>query len=103
MQVQIIKIIRKDGILAVSPDQTEIRRGEELQWAGENREMEFFICFAGMSPFARRHYSNLHPASGPVLYGPRAGEFINGGEGTCYKYSVEVDGQVLDPGIIVRP
>jgi hypothetical protein len=67
--------------------------GESIEWVPQPANLRFTVCFASETPFAERHFHEHRPASGPV----------NKGATGRYKYTIEVGGVVLDPGVIVRP
>jgi hypothetical protein len=84
---------------AVDLDVVELDRNNggnnvEIVWTCDHPEKNFYICFKdGRSPFNSLHYSNTNNHTGTITK-DAAGE---------YRYSVEIDGKVLDPTIIVRP
>jgi hypothetical protein len=71
-------------------DRTQGGNNVEIVWLCSQT---FYICFPNDSPFQQRHYGSLDNHSGPIL---------PGASGT-YKYTVEIDGQILDPQVIIRP
>ncbi|PYX87397.1 MAG: hypothetical protein DMG68_11835 [Acidobacteria bacterium] len=83
------------GKPAVDQETIEIwsTKGEEIEWACDHPGQEFYICFEGKSPFQQQHYHSKNNRSGP----------IQSGASGSYKYSVEVDGHVLDPTVIIKP
>jgi hypothetical protein len=69
--------------------------GENLEvvWLCNAPGKTFHICFPKGSPFIQAHFSSGDNHSGrikPDVSGP-------------YKYTVEIDGQVLDPTVIIKP
>jgi|SRR6476659_1571099 hypothetical protein len=68
--------------------------GDQMNWACDHPGKTFRITFLNdRSPFARTTFDNQHPDSGPIQPGA-TGE---------YKYSVEIDGHINDPKIIIQP
>jgi hypothetical protein len=65
----------------------------EIVWLCNAPGKTFYICFPKGSPFQQSHFGNGNSHSGKIL--PSA-------SGT-YKYNVEIEGQILDPQVIVRP
>lgn len=86
---------RPGGKPAVDQDEIEIwsTKGEEVEWSCDHAGQEFYICFGGKSPFKQRHFHSRNNQSGPVRPGASG----------SYKYSIEIDGQVLDPTVIIKP
>ena len=66
---------------------------EELQFVPDDSNAVFYVCFPRTTPFAQYHYSNAQPNSGPIQPGA-TGE---------YKYNLELDGEIIDPIVIIRP
>lgn len=93
--VKAVTVSLENGHPCVDEDPIEIwsDKGESIQWVPEPADLKFTVCFAAESPFAERHFHEHRPASGPV----------NKGATGRYKYTIEVDGVILDPGVIVRP
>lgn len=68
--------------------------GDQMNWACDHPGKIFHVTFLnGRSPFARSTFDNDHPESGAIKPGA-TGE---------YKYSVEIDGHINDPRIIIQP
>jgi hypothetical protein len=67
--------------------------GDELQWSCDHPGKKFRIDFGGRSPFERSTFDDQNYQSGPIrpdAHGP-------------YKYSVEIDGKINDPRVIIQP
>jgi hypothetical protein len=65
----------------------------EIVWLCNAPGKIFHICFPKGSPFQQAHFSSEDNHSGkikPDASGP-------------YKYSIEVEGEVLDPTVIIKP
>lgn len=91
-----VNILHKTGGKpAVDQDPIEIwsTKGEELEWTCDHPGQEFYICFAGKSPFKQQHFHSRNNRSGAIRTGATG----------PYKYSIEIDGHVLDPTVIIRP
>jgi hypothetical protein len=89
-----VTISRSGGRLSVEPPAIEIEtpKGEHIEWVADG-DFDFFVCFERDTPFLSHHFSRHNPASGrprPTATGR-------------YKYCVEVEGQLLDPDVIVKP
>lgn len=80
---------------AVDQDKIEIwsTRNEEVEWVCDHPGQEFYICFEKRSPFQQQHFHSGNNRSGPIQPGASG----------SYKYSIEVNGQVLDPTVIIKP
>ncbi len=87
--------VNKDGYPRVEPDYVEIdrRRGETVVWHADEG-VNFTICFGDETPFESFHFHPCLRSSGKVRMGASGGE---------YKYSVEVNGKVIDPKVGVQP
>ncbi len=83
-------VVDNDSILI---DRTQGGEGIEIKWVCNSTDKDFYICFAGDSPFEQRHFHRGNSCSGRVKPGATG----------RYKYTVEIDGQILDPQVIVRP
>ena len=93
---KIVKVsINEDGYPRVEPDHIEINRlqDERVVWRAEEG-VNFTICFGDETPFESLHFHPCLPKSGTVRQGATGGE---------YKYSVEVNGKVIDPKVGVKP
>jgi hypothetical protein len=79
----------------VDQDPIEIwsTNNEELQFVADDPRTVFYVCFPEKTPFAQYHYSSADPLSGPIQSGA-TGE---------YKYNLEIDGEIVDPIVIIRP
>lgn len=64
--------------------------GDQLEWVSDH---DFVICFPRNSPFKSNHFGSHNPRSGSIKPGASG----------KYKYNVEVNGQILDPTVIVKP
>ncbi len=95
-QKKIIRVsVGEDGYPRVEPDYIVINRnlGETVVWqAGEG--VSFTVCFGVETPFENIHFHPCLPASGAVRKGALGRE---------YKYSVEVNGKLIDPMVKVEP
>jgi|SRR5882762_6330783 len=92
----VVVSVGSNGYPSVSPDFILIDRtlGETVLWQARPG-VNFTVSFDGNnSPFQNSHFSNGSPASGAIR---------TGALGTDYKYSVEVNGKVIDPKVGVRP
>ena len=93
------KVVRvfvgEDGYPRVEPDYIEIdrRKHETVVWQSEPG-VAFTICFGDETPFESYHFHPCLSSSGKVREGASGGE---------YKYSVEVNGKVIDPKVGVQP
>ena len=87
--------VGEDGYPRVEPDYIAIDRrlDEKVVWKAEPG-VNFTICFGDESPFESLHFHSCMPASGSVRKGATGGEF---------KYSVEVNGKIIDPTVKVKP
>lgn len=72
-----------------------INRGETIRWKGTPASLDWVVCFGQESPFQHNHFFKGRDDSGRIVVNLAADKY--------YKYSVEVGGSTLDPGIIVRP
>jgi hypothetical protein len=85
------KIKKQTG---AEPDVLIIESDEEVVWDAPDGGGEFNVHFED-SPFAKNDFDNGDNTSGlPIKHPP--------GKPKCYKYSVKVDGQIIDPIVIVR-
>jgi|SRR5574342_42918 hypothetical protein len=73
------------------PMEVDWQLGEHIEWDFGGKP--FKINFNGNSPFASDQFDETKPDSGQVV------KKFKG----VYKYSVEVNGKILDPTIIVEP
>lgn len=89
-----VTVTFSNGMPSVDQDPIEVNRtnSESIQWVASPANLQFSVCFPTESPFSRRHYHEHRPASGPV----KAGAIGR------YKYTIEVDGVLLDPAVIIR-
>jgi hypothetical protein len=87
--------VRKDGYPRVEPDFIHVDRrlDETVVWRADEG-VNFTICFGDETPFESFHFHPCKPLSGAVRPGATGGE---------YKYSVEVNGKVIDPVVRVHP
>lgn len=90
-----VTITYRDGIISVDQDPIELwsTNGDTLEWVPVPSNLEFTVCFDRESPFYDRHFHHYKTQSGP----------INKGATGRYKYCIEVDGKILDPGVLIRP
>ena len=89
-----VTITFSGGKLSVKPEAREIsiEKGEHIVWVADG-DFDFYVCFERDTPFVSHHFSKQDNASGR----PRSTATGR------YKYCVEVDGQILDPDVIVKP
>ena len=73
----------------------EISKKDRVKWKGVPASLDFLVCFGDKTPFKHKHFHRLRSQSGPIKVQPCGME-------EYFKYSVEVDGITLDPGIIIR-
>jgi len=87
--------VQEDGYPRVEPDFIEIDRrlDETVIWQADDG-VNFTVCFGDETPFESVHFHPCLPKSGVVR------EATIGKE---YKYSVEVNGKVIDPKVGVKP
>jgi len=74
-------------------DRDEGGENLEVVWLCNAPGKTFHICFPKGSPFKQSHFSSGDNYSGkikPNASGP-------------YKYNIEIDGQILDPTVIIKP
>lgn len=95
MPPQHVNIHMVGGALTVSPPVVDlsIGNGDTIQWATHPLGQPFLVCFGASSPFARHHFDQANPASGPIVAPPHG----------VYKYTVEYQNQRLDPGVVIKP
>lgn len=88
-----IKVTPKHGnpFVDCEPMELDWQLGEEIRWDCGGKP--FKITFEGGSPFAESQFDEKHPDSGPVTQQFRR----------QYKYSIEVNGKVTDPTVIIEP
>ncbi len=95
-QEKVVRVtVNEDGYPRVEPDFIEIDRrlDERVVWQAE-KGVNFTVCFGDETPFESVHFHPCLPSSGSVREGASGGE---------YKYSVEVNGKVIDPKVGVKP
>ncbi len=82
------------GVPTVDQDPVTVDRlnYEEVEWVGANGQ-GFYVCFVDESPFEQRHFHSSNSRSGQATAGATG----------RYKYSVEINGKILDPTIIIKP
>jgi hypothetical protein len=83
------------GSLRVIPPVVEVfgHTLDTIVWETRPLGNPFLVCFGAKSPFGRSHFDHTNPASGPIVTL----------EESVYKYTVEFQGQVLDPGVVIKP
>jgi hypothetical protein len=93
--VRQVTISLQNGMPTVDQDPIEIwsTNSESIQWIASPSNLQFTVCFPTESPFSDRHFHDHRPDSGPISPGATG----------RYKYTIEVNGRLLDPGVIVRP
>ena|SRR5947209_6627479 len=95
-QRKTIKIKHNPGNLpSVDQDSVHISatQGDEVEWVCEPADKDFDVRFDQNSPFEQNHYHRKNNRTGRVK-ADATGE---------YKYSVTIDGKLLDPTVIVHP
>lgn len=82
------------GIPTIDQDPVIVNRDnyEEVEWVGPDGQ-EYYVCFVAESPFEQRHFHSRNRRSGLARDGATG----------RYKYTVEVNGKILDPTIIIKP
>lgn len=89
--------IRHNPGNAPSVDQDEAHisstQGDEIEWICDAPGKDFHVRFNDKSPFQQNHYHSKNNRTGRVK-SDASGKF---------KYSVEIDGKILDPTVIVHP
>lgn len=90
--------IGADKMPAVSPETVTACEGETLRWVFQGAAREFSIMFVGAegSPF------DWNQQTGATVTGTVKPGAAKNSQKTEYKYDVEVDGQTLDPRIIIE-
>jgi len=89
-----------DGRPEVAPDGVSACVGETIRWIFKgSAAREFAVVFTSEedSPF------DWHRQTGATVTGTVRRDAVKDNRATEYKYSVEVDGKVLDPKIIIEP
>jgi hypothetical protein len=84
------QILVKDYAVDIS-----IQANDEVTWGGNPANLDWVVCFGEESPFQQKHFFKGRKDSGPIKVAVTSDKY--------FKYTVEVDGHTLDPGIIVRP
>ena len=95
MGVKYVNISMQRGQIKVSPPvvkPSKLNR-DTIEWRARPATSPFLVCLGDRSPFLRRHFSTGRAASGQI----RASIPV----GSIFKYSVEFQGKVLDPGMII--
>jgi plastocyanin len=67
--------------------------GDEVEWICDAPDKDFHVRFQQESPFEQNYYHRNNNRTGRVK---------SNATGT-YKYSVDIDGKILDPTVIVHP
>jgi plastocyanin len=91
--------VGEDKMPVVTPDSVTVCEGETLRWVFQGSDARAFsVIFvnADQSPF------DWDRQTGATVTGTVKAGSAKNGEKTEYKYDVEVDGQRLDPRIIVE-
>ena len=90
----IVKIDLVGNKLTVDTDPVFTKLGDPVhwQWGASRPKKDFVICFGQESPFHNTHFNQVHSDSGDPTVGART---------KPYKYSIEVENQLLDPDVIV--
>jgi hypothetical protein len=97
----IMVTVSDSGMPVVTPDTVSACEGEEIRWVFRGSvARDFSIIFANdeQSPFG-----DWSRQTGATVIGRIKAGALQNQEATPYKYDVEVDGQRLDPRIIVVP
>ena len=92
----IVVSVLPDGTPAVDQPTTVIwsTHSQEVRWVAADPKTVFHICFKDKSPFDKgRHF---HSSDG------RSGKITAGASGS-YDYSVEINGKILDPTVVIKP
>jgi hypothetical protein len=95
MAVKKVHIRVFHGVLCVPQPVVRLSKGKKdtIEWKCTPANQPFLVCFGERSPFKYTHFHNGRPKSGPIGRGIPPG--------SVYKYSVEFQGKVLDPGVII--
>jgi hypothetical protein len=98
--IQVQVSVASDGMPVVTPEEIRAREKDKVHWVFQGRDAkEFAVKFTSAvdSPF---EWSEQKGAS---VTGTIKSGAAKGGKRTDYKYSVDVEGKVKDPKIIVDP
>ena len=76
--------------LSLDPVSISISRGEEVEWVAAGGE-DFVVSFGAKTPFGKRYFHENRGRSGQIR-GPK----------DTYKYTVLIEGQELDPSVIIQ-
>ena len=95
-QKQVLVKHHEGGVPSVDQDDIVLDRrlGEEVQWNCDHPEKAFRVVFTDGSPFASSTFDEKNNSSGPIQINAKS---------RAYKYSVEIDGKVYDPRVIIQP
>jgi len=95
MALQPVTIHMEKDKVKVDPPVVDLSKEnrDTINWVTEPKGQPFLVCFDGRSPFRRNHFDQANSNSGG----------IEDPSETVYKYTVEFQGQVLDPGVVIRP
>jgi hypothetical protein len=95
----ILVSVGADGKPAVDTDSLTVCEGDTVRWVFKGTARDFAIIFmsAEESPF------EWDRQTGATVTGTVRSGAAKGGQRTPYKYDVQVDGETLDPRIIVDP
>ncbi len=93
-----IKVKVENGQPAVDPDSLNVCVGDTVHWVfAGSKNFKVTFTSADDSPF------DWADKNGASVDGTVKAGAVKNGASTAYKYSVEVDGVVLDPKIVVDP
>jgi len=89
---KVVRIFFRDNRVTVDPERCNISKGnhDSIQWVPMG-DFKFYVCFGNRTPFGSYHFNNGVDKSGEAV-----------GVEDTYKYNVEVEGNVLDPDVIVQ-
>ena len=97
-QYRTVRILKCESGIVVLPRCGELRWGtnEQIEWVICPSDLDFTVRFDKEtgSPFAEKEFTRSNNISGPPLDKP-------GERDKYYAYSLEVDGQKIDPGVII--
>jgi hypothetical protein len=90
--IVITKSATPDGKPTVSMDPVElsIKAGEQVEWKAAGGE-DFVVSFGSKTPFGKHYFHESRKRSGGIR-----------GNKDTYKYTVLIEGQELDPSVIIK-
>jgi hypothetical protein len=98
--IQVTVSVDANGMPAVAPDPITAREGDKVHWVFQGpaaREFAIKFTSAADSPF------DWSEQKGTQVRGTVKSGAAKDRKRTEYKYSVDVEGKVLDPKIIIEP